>query len=220
MLVALAVSASRLRMDIVEISQNKSDTVLGEIHGLITVGQSFLSAYAGLNAIEVLMATYARTNTNDLIFHLRHAPESSEDIRVSVTNSTEIDDNSYHRFAFPPIPDSENQSYYFFMESPRAVPGNAVTVYFTASDTYEGGSAFLNHKRIAGDLTFKVYREARLQDAFATSFRGLFACFCARVPAETYFFAPYFALLIVLTTVTVKLQLESRRRQKSQSQPH
>jgi hypothetical protein len=218
MLTALAISNPGIPVSIVEISQNKSDAVLGEIYGSITVGQSFYS-YEGLNAIEILMATYMRTNTNDLIFHLRHAPESSEDIRTSVTNSTEIVDNSYHRFTFPAIPGSEGQSYYFFLESPRATPGNAVTVYSTTSDAYDGGSAFLNHKPIAGDLTFKVYGEVRLLPT-STTFRDLFACFCARGSAETGFFVSYFALLIVLMAVTIKLQLESRRRQKAQSKSH
>lgn len=211
----LTVLAGTVRnVDVLELSQNLADAVLGEVYGSITVGQSFVSTYAGLDAIAVLMATYSRTNTNDLVFHLRHSVESGQDIRTIVTNSSQIVDNSYHTFAFPAIPDSEAQSYYFFIESPRATPGNAVTVYYTTSNAYADGSAYVNHKPIVGDLAFREYRETRLQGIF----QNLCSCFGARVQPETYFFVFYAGLLILLAIVALESKLKSRRRQKTHPQ--
>ena len=129
---------------------------VGEIYGEIKVGQTFYSYGSGLSGIKVLMANYHdRENTHDVIFHLRKNPESTKDLRRVVVNASEILDNEYHSFEFSPILDSKGKTYYFFIDSPNSVPGNAITIRYTPDDSYGGGTQFRNGKPMEGDLLFQ-----------------------------------------------------------------
>lgn len=141
------------------VSQEVADTPIGEIYGDISVGQTFLSPYDNLNSIEVLFATYARTNNKDIIFHLRELTSSKDIIAIKV-NAKEIKDNSYHRFSFPKLNNSKNKSYYFFVNSPQSVNGNAITIWSNMANPYKDGSAYKNGQPINDcDLSFRVYYE-------------------------------------------------------------
>ena len=129
---------------------------VGEIYGETKVGQTFYSYGSGLSGIKVLMANYHnRENTHDVIFHLREGPESIKDLRRVVVNASKILDNEYRSFEFDPIPDSKGKTYYFFIESPNSVPGNAITVLYAPGDIYGGGTRFMNGKPVGGDLFFQ-----------------------------------------------------------------
>jgi len=129
---------------------------VGEIYGETKVGQSFYSYGSGLSGIKVLMANYHnRENTHNVIFHLMENPKSTKDFRRVVVNASEILDNEYHNFEFNPIPDSKGKTYYFYIESPDSVPGNAITVLYAPDDIYGGGTRFMNSKPVKGDLFFQ-----------------------------------------------------------------
>lgn len=129
---------------------------VGEIYGEMKVGQTFYSYGSGLSGIKVLMVNYHdRENTHDVIFHLRESPGSTKDLRRVVVNTSKILDNEYHIFEFSPIPDSKGKTYYFFIESPNSVPGNAISVRYTPDDSYGGGTQFRNGKSVQGDLLFR-----------------------------------------------------------------
>lgn len=145
------------RISIEPEGQLERDTQAGEIRGSITIGQTFTAPYDGLCRIDVLMATYARENTEDVIFHLRSNRESESDLVQININGREIEDTQFRSFTFNPIRDSEGKSYYFFFDSPESVPGDAVTVWGTKKDLYAGGRAFRNHRPGQGDLTFLTY---------------------------------------------------------------
>jgi hypothetical protein len=138
------------------ISQSVNNQPVGEITGATIIGQTFYSTLPDLNSINVLMATYMRTNSKDVIFHLRESPESSNDIVTVRVNAKKISDNSNYNFKFSPIHDSVNKSYYFFLESPDSVPGNAITIWSSKEDAYPRGSLYINKKAEPGDLTFSV----------------------------------------------------------------
>jgi hypothetical protein len=137
--------------------QEKADQPMGEISGNMTVGQTFFAPYPNLNGVAVEIATYARVNTKEVIFHLRESPTSSADIFTSKVNATQIADNSYYQCSFPKIGKSRGNSYYFFVESPESISGNAVTIWSSTEDAYKDGSAYINSKPISGDLAFKTY---------------------------------------------------------------
>ncbi len=157
-LALLLITRSSLeRINIEPEGQPESDTPAGEIRGSITTGQTFTAPYNGLYRIDVLMATYARENTEDVIFHLRSNRESESDLVQISVNGREIEDNQFRSFTFNPIRDSGRKSYYFFFDSPESVPGDAVTVWGTEKNLYAGGQAFRNHRPGQGDLTFLTY---------------------------------------------------------------
>lgn len=186
--------------------QDKVNQPVGEISGITTVGQTFISPHANLNAIEINMATYMRTNTHDVIFHLRSSPNSTVDIVTIRVNAAKIADNKYHRFSFPPIIDSEHISYYFFIESPNSAPGNAITTGYCTKDVYNAGSAYKNHEPMEGDLSFRTYHKLEMSNVASY--------FLHRMQQDMLFFIFYFLLLGTIVYLILKLHLEIRMLKK------
>lgn len=164
-LALLLITRSSLeRIGIEPEGQFEADTAAGEIRGSITIGQTFTAPHDGLYRIDVLMATYARENSEDVIFHLRSDPESESDLVQISINGREIEDNQFHSFTFNPIRDSEGKSYYFFFDSPESVTGDAVTVWGTEKNLYAGGRAFRKHRPSRGNLAFLTYYQPSFMD--------------------------------------------------------
>ena len=138
-------------------AQTLSPRPVGEIHGARTVGQTFVASHDGLSRIDVQLATYARRNTQPIIFHLRSDPSGATDIATITFEAEEVEDNVYRPFRFPPIPDSEGRSFYFFLESPTSRPGDAITIWHDPNDVYADGQMYTQGKPLGGDLAFKTY---------------------------------------------------------------
>jgi hypothetical protein len=193
--------------DRLSIAQVKHNKPVGEIYGSTTVGQTFISEHPNLSAIEIKIATYMRINTHDVIFHLRSASNSTIDIATSTVNATKIADNKYRRFRFPPLIDSENKSYYFFIESPNSAPGNAITIWYnTEEDVYKAGSGYRNHEPMEGDLAFRIYHKMDMLN--------MVSHFIHRMQQDKTFFLFYFLLMGTIVYLIVKLHLEIRKGKK------
>ncbi|MCS7260476.1 MAG: hypothetical protein NZ765_06805, partial [Anaerolineae bacterium] len=54
-------------------------------------------------------------------------------------------------------PDSEGQGYYFFFESPTAMPEDAITLGGVEGDLYPHGTAIINGHPARADAAFKTY---------------------------------------------------------------
>ncbi len=135
---------------------------VGEIFGDKKIGQTFLAEARGLTGVDLFLATYARTNTFPVIFHLKETPHTPTDLFTQTLPARQIRNNAYHRFRFPAIPDSQGKSYYFFLESPESRPGNAITAWCYSEDLYKNGSLFINGVEEKGDLTFRTVYESSL----------------------------------------------------------
>jgi len=143
------------------LSQEIAGVPAGEIYGAIKIGQSFISPANGLYRIDISLATYARENDREVIFHLRRTPEG-EDLVTIRFNAAQVEDNSFYRFEFPSIANSAGQSFYFFLESPDSEPGNAITIWGVVRNVYNEGKAYRNHRPTGGELAFRVYAEKAL----------------------------------------------------------
>ena len=126
----------------------------GEITDKNTIGQTFISRTNNLSVIKVLLASYARQNTAEVTFHLKNHGNKLEDIAKIVVPAFKIEDNAWHSFNFPPLPDSKGKTYYFYLESPNAKKGNASTAWMSSTDKYKSGTFMRNHLPEKGDLTF------------------------------------------------------------------
>lgn len=144
------------RLDEAVLSQERAGVTGGEIYGPTAMGQSFICPRNGLYRIDILLTTYNRRNDRDIIFHLRHAREG-DDLATIRFNASEVEDNAFFSFTFPPIPDSGGQNFYFFLESPASEPGNAITVWGVTENVYPEGKSYRNHRRAGGEVAFRVY---------------------------------------------------------------
>lgn len=138
--------------------QPRTSAAVGELVVSAEVGQTFVAEYAGLSRVEILLATYARRNTGTLVFHLRDAEDAAEDLVTLTIGVAKVEDNAYHTFEFPPISDSADRTFYFYLEAPKAKPGNAITVWGATEDAYPDGEAVLEglEGHNVHDLTFRL----------------------------------------------------------------
>ncbi|MGB7297198.1 MAG: hypothetical protein WBC70_16575 [Candidatus Aminicenantales bacterium] len=136
----------------------------GEIYGEKKIGQTFKAQYDDLSAVDVLMATYQRDITGQIIFHLKKDVGASEDLSQKKVDAEKIRDNRYFRFRFPEIEDSKGKNYYFCFEAPEAKPGNALTIWANDDDKYFEGERIINGEAAQGDLIFKTVYDKILRE--------------------------------------------------------
>lgn len=144
--------------------QDTHTDLAGQIVGGETVGQTFLSRYNHLHRVDIFMGTYARPNTREVIFHLKTAPEAPDDVFALSFNASDVEDYGYHSFAFPPIPDSAGRAFFFYVESPLSVEGNAISIWMQPRDLYPQGTMFRNGVPAGGDLRFQAYYQGSYRD--------------------------------------------------------
>jgi hypothetical protein len=130
---------------------------VGELTGRGSIGQSFVARHNHLHRIDVLVTTFCRRNTRDVIFHLRTSPTATSDLATVRVNASLIADNSYARFVFDPQPDSRGKSYYFCVESPESVPGDAITLWAYRDVSLSNAKLYWNGHTDNGQLAFGAF---------------------------------------------------------------
>jgi hypothetical protein len=177
-------------LDNIAAQQEKATDLWDELVGGETFGQSFVCTRDNLYRIDLSTATYARTNSAAVIFHLQSSPEASTNIISITLPGPEIQNERPTSIVFPALPDSRGKSYYFYIGSPEAIPGNAITVYANAHDQYSDGTAYRNDQAVAGDLAFTAYSRQ------AFTFSGVWHDFLSRVAQDVPFFVCYGILIL------------------------
>jgi hypothetical protein len=128
-----------------------------EIKGDLAIGQTFLAPVDGLQRIDVVLRTYGRRNTHEVTFYLKQSLDSPEVIYQETFDASEIRNNSWRTFEFPPIPDSAGRTFFFYFASPDSVKGDAITVGGALGDLYNGGNAYLGPVPADADMAFRTY---------------------------------------------------------------
>lgn len=193
-------------LDNVAARQEKATRLWDELLGGETFGQSFVCTRNNLYRIDLGTATYARVNSAPVIFHLRSSPVSDTDIISLTIPGPEIQNERPTTIQFPPLANSKGQTFYFFIESPEGVPGNAITVYANGYDQYPDGTAYRNGQAVAGDLVFTAYS----REIFTLA--GVVQDFVSRATQDVPFFTCYGILIL---SVCIALILSLRRHPSS-----
>ncbi len=124
----------------------------GELVAGRTMGQTFVAQHHNLHRIDLLISTYHRLNSGEVVFHLRRDPEDQTDIATVAVPALELEDTKYHSFVFPPVPTSQGRQFYFFLEAPGSARGDAITLwrYDTGEGRYENG------RPVPGELAYRA----------------------------------------------------------------
>jgi glycosyltransferase involved in cell wall biosynthesis/2-polyprenyl-3-methyl-5-hydroxy-6-metoxy-1,4-benzoquinol methylase len=130
---------------------------VGEIRGKRRIGQSFVARHDHLYRIDVLVATYGRRNTRDVILHLMASPDAASDLATVRVNASQLADSGYASFVFPPLADSRSKTYYFCLESPESVSGDAISVWAYRHADLQDAALDVNRRRRKGHLVFGVF---------------------------------------------------------------
>jgi len=155
--------------------QERLDMAAPLIAGSQTVGQTFVSHYSRLSAVELLLVVYPHDGLppaapRHLTFHLRSDPQDEADIVTLTVDTSNWKHNDPYRFSFPPQADSAGKTYYFFLD---ATEGNRTTVWHNSFDAYGEGMLYLNGQPGEGDLHFKTYYDYNLASMAHDIWRGL-----------------------------------------------
>ncbi len=120
------------------------------------VAQTFRCDRDGLTRIDVFVTPAGRRRSADLILHLRPSQESLVDLRVARILGPTWATGGYLRFSFAPVPRSEGQEFYFYIE-PDLASGRPPLVWFSETDAYAAGEMRAGREPPPGDLRFTTY---------------------------------------------------------------
>ena len=118
------------------------------------------------NNIDILLATYARENTNTNKFSL--LDEQGNVLYESEFNSADVDDNAYYTFDDIDIDTSEHEYIYMVIESEDGTNDNGITVWLTPKSDESLNTLYSmdsegNLTEIEGmEAKFMVYEETNL----------------------------------------------------------
>jgi hypothetical protein len=121
------------------------------------VGQRFTAPLPGLYRIELELMEATASTSRQVVFHLKDSPDADEDLWTTYLDSAEIQKGKPYSFEFPAMLDSERQTFYFYLESPDSVAGDAVAVRYGPNSRLDGATACLNHQPVPGNLAFQTY---------------------------------------------------------------
>ena len=196
-------TASKIEIDN---SQERLDKAAPIITGPQTVGQTFVSHYPNLSAVEVLLVVYPGADApRTLTFHLRSDPQDKTDIVTLAVDISALKHNEPCRFSFAPQAGSENKTYYFFLEAPE---GNNTTVWYNSLNAYGEGELYLGGQPREGDLYFKTYYDYTLDVIGRDIWRGLRDSGWLALPLLALFILPGYLLCSLLLTEPMSDPLE------------
>ena len=91
------------------------------------VVQKFRAYAPNLNGLDVLIGTFGRVNTCEVILHL-------DDGITSSVNALALKDCEFYTFAFASVAASAGREFTFWIESPDAVSSDAVAIFYYAEN--------------------------------------------------------------------------------------
>jgi hypothetical protein len=202
LLLGLAALSSGCTVSTIETDniQERLDKAAPVIAGLQTVGQTFVSHYPRLSAVELLLVVYPDDGSppdtpRNLTFHLRSAPQDATDIVTLTVNTSNLKHNDPCRFSFPAQADSENRTYYLFLDGTE---GNKTTVWYNSFDAYGEGAMYLDGQSSDGDLHFRTYYDYNLASIACDIWRGLLDGAWLILPLLALFTLPGYLLYSLL----------------------
>lgn len=139
----------------------RSNGTAGELLPGTSTGQTFVSRFSGLAGIEVRAGKVA-TQGASLVLHLRDKPGDTSDLATAtIPAGTRIRPGDWLSFSFPPLGNTRGRSFYFQVESPEGVVGNAFALSWwqvaEVGNPYNDGAAFSNGQRVHADLAFGLH---------------------------------------------------------------
>lgn len=168
------------------------------------IGQTFVAKHNNLSMINLLDCNDPDlSNKDNLVFHLREcSDEKLDDREETVTlnfSGANIGNHAILRLKFPPIPNSANKSFYFYIENvgggPEASPSARILgVGYSKKDFYKDGSLIYNGQEMEGDLAFRAFYSVYPHQFIIGSLRD----FLARFWQDKSFFFFYISVIAFL----------------------
>ncbi len=112
--------------------RGRPEGVVGPINCDREVAQTFVCEDEALSKIEIMMATYARTNQCSMIVELRDGSANGPVLASQSTRGETLVDNDWLRVEFPTIENAKGRRFALVLRSPDARPDHMLTAYYTS----------------------------------------------------------------------------------------
>lgn len=155
--IALVITSSVDAMPVLPWGNTMGDERSAEVAGDTQIGQRFTAPFPGLYRIEVALDPSAVRGAHQLTFHLRTDPSVAEDYWTETLSTKDVQDGTPYYFEFPPIHNSAEQTYYFYLESASSTSGDAIAVRYSSDAILDGATALVNGQWVKGNLQFRTY---------------------------------------------------------------
>jgi SAM-dependent methyltransferase len=146
-----------------DVAQPLGQVSVGELVAGAALRQPLRPRRNHLSAIEVQLATFGRVNTGEVIFRLTDVKTGREAV-VQRFEAAEVQDNTFRRFEFEPIPDSGGRRYVLSLEAPGATAGNAITAWASGRPVRELGALTVGDRPVGGTLALRTYGAQPVED--------------------------------------------------------
>ena len=183
--VACIIGIALVLIHVPEVGERQEDHALnsGELTGTNAIGQTIVAQKNNLSGIGIIIATYSgRDNTHPVTLHLRDSVSAGNDIRTVSVAASKFGDNQFYNFAFKPIADSKGKIYFFIVDSPESVKGNAIAIDLNNKDTYLHGTGYVIHTANNAPVTDNIIQRSGKQ-TIDVAFQTLYS-----VPAGTFIY--------------------------------
>jgi hypothetical protein len=188
--------------------QERIDCHSEEIINGITIGRSFISRRNNLSRIDILFNSLSMINNCRITFHLMEIKslyDGGEDIITLRKAIYNISNNAFVRFEFPPIRDSKDKIYYFYIESNARRQGEGVSVWLS-NRRYNEGTLIINGIPTEGDMVYRIYYRKNKIELLATLITDITKNKTAifNIYINILIFLGYFILLFTLFMILFK----------------
>jgi len=145
------IPAKTVKVEDVTISEDQLEITVGELISGRLIEQEFVASEQNLSKISLKLGTLKRLNTSQ--FYVDILDEEKKQIRHIVKNANIFEDNYFHTFSFPVIPNSRGKKYWLRLSS-NAEIDNAVTLW--CENKQGDGSLIIDHKPSENALIYEV----------------------------------------------------------------
>ena len=188
--------------DVVDPLNVQDDTArpAGNLTGAITIGQTFVAHSPRLSAIQVrwiVSDDFSGAPNSRVTLHLRQRADDSADLATASIPLSEIHHNQFSTFRFSPIPNSQGQAYYFFLDAAQAEITNGwLSIWASEGDALPDGQMYFDGSATERDLAFRAFSSPDLFFAL-DAFGKTFARESSNIPiAALIFLVPGLALYV------------------------
>ena len=167
-----------------------------EIWGETMIGQTFVPNCNGLQQIDLELSRLDFQHNQPYIFHLVKALNLEDEIYSTQFKVAQTSRWIQQSFTFPPIPDSRQQLYFFYINSPTSRSGNSLTVRLNADlptvyNRYEPGTVYGGIGRqlqpFPADLAFAAYCRPDFQQLFSGAAQYMADSMPVALPTQVYY---------------------------------
>lgn len=128
-----------------------------DVYRTFTVSQEFTSLGSGLTGIGMSIRNLNLKNKKDVVLNLFNT--KGDLLRTAIINGGIIDDGSFIKFMFNPIPDSKDQKYTMVIECPTAGPEEISPIFYTTNKPSWMGKMIYAEAKVDGGVSMVMFNK-------------------------------------------------------------